>query len=61
MDCDQSYTSAVSFTLTAIQDPGSMFSGWSGDCSGTLPCLVTMSADRSVRANLHSIQAIRPK
>ena len=49
-DCDQTYATAVSFTLTAIEDPGSEFAGWSGDCSGTLPCPVTMSADRSVRA-----------
>src|SRR6185503_10580116 len=59
-DCDQTYTSAVSFTLTAFPDPDSQFSGWSGDCSGTLPCPVTMSADRSVRAEFSPIVAIAP-
>ena len=59
-DCDQNYTSAVSFTLTATADPGSEFAGWSGDCSGTLPCPVTMSADRSVRAEFRTIVPIAP-
>jgi len=38
-------------TLTATADAGSVFAGWSGDCTGTGACVVTMTADRSVTAN----------
>ena len=48
--CDATYTSPVSVTLTATPIAGSTFSGWGGDCSGTATCNVTMSADRSARA-----------
>ena len=37
-------------TLSAAADAGSTFTGWSGDCSGTGTCTVTMSAPRSVTA-----------
>lgn len=36
--------------LTAIADDGSRFAGWSGDCTGTGACTVTMSDARSVTA-----------
>ena len=44
---DFAYGTAV--TLTASATPGSTFSGWSGDCSGT-DCTVVMTEDRSVSA-----------
>src|SRR5688572_25787178 len=47
-DCDETYGGAVSVTLSATPAAGSIFSEWRGDCSGTTPCTVTMSADRSV-------------
>ena len=37
-------------TLTASPAPGSVFTGWSGDCSGTSTCQVRMNASRSVNA-----------
>ena len=37
-------------TLTAIPDEGSTFTGWSGACSGTAACEVTMDAAKSVTA-----------
>lgn len=48
--CSQNYTSGTLVTLSAAVDPGSTFTGWSGACSGTGTCSVTMSAARSVTA-----------
>lgn len=50
-DCDETYASAVTVTLTATADPGAIFVGWQGDCTGTTAtCNVVMSANRAVRA-----------
>jgi hypothetical protein len=47
-DCAPSFDAGTLVTLSAAADPGSTFSGWSGDCSGTGPCQLTMSQARSV-------------
>jgi plastocyanin len=49
--CNASYTDGTSVTLTANPATGSTFSGWSGACSGTGSCTVTMSADQIVIAD----------
>jgi lysyl endopeptidase len=49
--CSASFTNGAIVVLTASPSAGSTFSGWSGDCSGTGNCTVTMSASRSVTAN----------
>ena len=46
---------AAPVTLTATASPGSTFAGWSGDCSGTGTCTVTMSAARSVTATFTAL------
>lgn len=38
-------------TLTAMAAAGSAFAGWSGACSGTGSCTLTMNAQKSVTAN----------
>jgi hypothetical protein len=48
--CANSFNAGQSVTLTAAADPGSSFSGWSGACTGTGLCSVTMSAARDVTA-----------
>ena len=50
-DCSQSYSSGTAVTLTATPNKTSVFDGWSGACTGTGPCTVTMNANNSVTAN----------
>jgi RHS repeat-associated protein len=50
-DCAENYTSGTVVTLTAAASTGSTFSGWSGACTGTGTCVVTMDAAKSVSAN----------
>jgi hypothetical protein len=48
--CSYSFTTGSAVTLTAVAGSGSAFTGWSGACSGTGSCVVTMSAAASVNA-----------
>lgn len=49
-DCSESYIAFADVLLTATPAAGYSFAGWSGDCSGTTSCLVTMNEARSVEA-----------
>ena len=50
-DCTESYISDTVTTLTATSAAGSMFTGWSGACSGTAStCAITMATAKSVTA-----------
>ena len=44
------YVDGQSVDLTATPGAGFVFTGWSGDCTGTGACSVSMSQDRSVTA-----------
>jgi len=48
--CSESYLLGTVVTLTATPDTNSVFAGWSGDCSGFVPCAVTMEMERNVTA-----------
>ena len=48
--CQASFDAGTAVTLTATPNAGSTFIGWSGDCSGTGSCQVTMADARSVTA-----------
>ncbi len=47
------YTHGTVVTVTASANTGSTFTGWSGDCTGTAPCVVTMTANRAVTATFN--------
>ena len=47
-DCTEVYTSGGVVTLTAAPDGSSTFGGWSGACTGTGTCTVTMDTAKSV-------------
>lgn len=50
-DCNQPYSENSTVTLTAQPSGGASFAGWSGACSGTADCTLTMTSDVTVRAN----------
>jgi len=52
-DCSESYTAGTNVTLTATPASGSYFAGWSGDCSGTGSCTLTMNSNKSVTATFN--------
>jgi hypothetical protein len=49
-DCSETLTHGTVVTLTATPTGSSTFTGWSGACSGTGSCVVTMTAAASVSA-----------
>jgi len=53
--CTSSYSSGTTVTLTATPAAGSTFAGWSGACSGTGACTVSMTAARAVTATFNSV------
>ena len=53
-DCSQAYASGTSVTLTATPAAGSVFTGWSGDCSGTSALTtVAMTPNKSCTATFN--------
>ncbi len=52
--CGASFVDATTVTLTPSAGAGSTFAGWSGACSGTGPCVVSMLGDRDVTATFNT-------
>ncbi len=52
--CVQAYATGSEVTLVATASSGSAFSGWSGDCSGTGDCRLSMDANKYVNANFQA-------
>ena len=52
-DCTQTYTSGTVVALTATPTAGSHFAGWSGACTGTGSCAVTVDAVQAVTATFN--------
>jgi hypothetical protein len=59
--CSAPFTSGASVVLTAIPTSGSVFAGWSGACSGTGSCAVTMDAAHSVTATFAGAPVCSPR
>jgi hypothetical protein len=51
VDCTETYDYGTVVPLTATADAGYNFGGWSGDCTGTGACSVTMTTARTVGAS----------
>lgn len=56
-DCSHSYPDGTAVRLTASPASGSTFAGWSGACSGTGPCTLSMKANQVAGAWFMSSQA----
>lgn len=50
IDCVETYTYGTSVVLSAVSDPSSTFTGWSGACVGTGACIVDMFDYKEVTA-----------
>jgi YVTN family beta-propeller protein len=54
-DCVEVYASGTGVTLTTGNNGVYQFTGWSGACTGTGPCNLTMDGDKSVTAHYFSL------
>ena len=50
LTCSASFASGTTVTLTANPSGGSTFTGWTGACSGTAPCSLTLASNTAVGA-----------
>ena len=50
-DCSETYSKVQKVKLTAKADANSTFAGWSGECSGTGSCQVTVDGSKTVTAS----------
>jgi Divergent InlB B-repeat domain len=57
-DCSEKYERGTEVTLTAVAAPGSVFAGWTGACTGSGPCEVTMDSPRAVTATFLALATI---
>ena len=59
-DCTQTYADGTAATLSADPPAGSTFAGWSGSCSGSGSCQLTMNADKAVSASFSTNNPSNP-
>ena len=52
--CSRTFANGTRVTLSPTPGAGSTFAGWSGDCSGTAGCTLTMDQDHSATATSRS-------
>ena len=58
--CSAAFDDGTPVDLTASPGPGSTFAGWSGDCTGTGSCSLTMDADHAVTATFTAVETDVP-
>jgi len=58
--CFELYPLNQDIILTAQPEPGAMFKGWAGACSGKAVCHISMSANQYVTAKFKDISGIFP-
>lgn len=56
--CNGQFPQGRAVDLTAAPNPGSVFAGWSGDCSGTGPCSLTDNATVTATFSIAPPQAV---
>lgn len=56
--CSASFASGSVVKLTARAGKGAFFAGWSGACTGSGTCKLTMSANESLTATFQAIQSL---
>jgi hypothetical protein len=54
-DCTAVFPSGTSVTLKAVEGYRARFAGWSGDCSGTTSCVLSMTGDHAVQARFNAV------
>ena len=59
-DCTENFDYGTLVTLTATADSSSTFAGWSGDCSGSSDCAVTMTEAYAVTATFNLAEVYLP-
>jgi hypothetical protein len=59
--CSANFAAGSTVTLTATAASGNYFAGWSGACSGTGACMLTMDAAKRATANFKAMPfAVKP-
>jgi hypothetical protein len=53
--CSASFASGTAVTLVAVAASGSKFAGWSGGCTGSGQCTVTVTADTTAGARFNKV------
>jgi hypothetical protein len=56
-DCSEMFAPATSVSLTAVAAPGFRFDQWSGNCTGSGACTVSMASGRTVIAKFAPVAA----
>jgi len=57
--CGTTLQQATNLTLTATATPGSVFTGWGGDCAGSVSsCSLTLDGDRAATATFKTLYAL---
>ena len=55
--CTSPYAAGTAVTLTAKANSGSTFAGWSGACTGTAACTVSINGANNVTATFNTVAA----